>query len=119
MERTRNQQQKGEIMLVDNHNMKIVTTTVPKCIKIRSNVELPPAFKLTSHRYEFITDMKVGESFEVNGDTPNYKAKSLSAAAYSVASHIRKTTNKKFRVACRTVEGTSANPIRSACWRIA
>jgi len=119
MERTRNQQQKGEIMLVDNHNMTIVTTTVPKCIKIRSNVELPPAFKLTSHRYEFITDMKVGESFEVNGDTPDYKPKSLASGVYQVASKYRKTTGKTFKVACRTIEGTSSDPIRSACWRVA
>ena len=106
-------------MLVDNHNMTIVTTTVPKCIKIRSNVELPPAFKMTSHRYEFITDMKVGESFEVNGDTPEYKAKSLAPAAYTVASHVRNTTNKDFKVAVRTIEGTSSDPIIAAVWRTA
>ena len=99
--------------------MNTTSYAVPKCIKIRSNVDLPPVHRSMMNKYGFISLLEVGESFEVNGDTPNYKAKSLSAAAYSVASHVRKTTNKKFRVACRTVEGTSANPIRSACWRIA
>ena len=106
-------------MLVDNHNMTIVKTTVPKCIKIRSNVELPPALKTASHKYEFITTLEVGESFEVNGDTPDYKPKSLASGVYQVASRYRKTTDKTFKVACRTIEGTSSDPIRSACWRIA
>jgi hypothetical protein len=106
-------------MLVDNHNMTIVKTTVPKCIKIRSNVELPPALKTASHKYEFITTLEVGESFEVNGDTPDYKPKSLASGVYQVASRYRKTTDKTFKVACRTIEGTSSDPIRSACWRVA
>jgi len=93
--------------------------TVPKCIKIRSNMSLPPVRKNVMNKYGFITTLEVGESFEVNGDTPDYKAKSLAPAAYSVASQYRKTTNKNFKVACRTIEGTSSNPIRSACWRVA
>ena len=105
-------------MLVTNHNTTAITTTVPKCIKIRSNVELPPSFKVTSHRYDFIVELKVGESFEVNGDTPDYKPKSLASGVYQVASRYRKTTDKTFKVACRTIEGTSSDPIRSACWRI-
>ena len=109
-------------MLVSNHNTTTSTTTsytVPACIKVRNNVELPSVFRPTLNKYGFISLLEVGQSFEVNGDTPEYKAKSLAPAAYTVASHIRKTTNKKFRVACRTIEGTSSNPIRSACWRIA
>ena len=71
------------------------------------------------NKYGFISLLEVGESFEVNGDTPEYKAKSLAPAAYTVASHVRKTTNKNFKIACRTIEGTSSEPIRSAVWRIA
>ena len=115
MERTRNQQQKGEIMLVTSHE----TYTVPACIKIRNNVTLPPVFRPVMNKYGFISLLEIGQSFEVNGDTPDYKAKSLAPAAYTVASHVRKTTNKKFKIACRTIEGTSSNPIRSAVWRTA
>ena len=109
-------------MLVNNHNTTVVTDTmytVPKCIKIRSNVTLPPIFRPVMNKYGFISLLEIGQSFEVNGDTPDYKAKSLAPAAYSVASHVRKTTNRKFKIACRTIEGTSTNPIRSACWRTA
>ena len=34
--------------------------------------------------------MKVGQSFEINGDTPNYQAKSLAPAAYAVASYVER-----------------------------
>ena len=105
-------------MLVTNHNTNTTSYTVPACIKIRSNVDLPPVFRNGMLKYGFISLLEPGQSFEVNGDTPEYKPKSLSAAAYSVASHVRKTTNKKFRISCRTIEGTSTNPIRSAVWRL-
>jgi len=103
---------------VTPHNTTTVTTIVPKCIKIRSNVTLPPVFRNGMLKYGFISLLEEGQSFEVNGDTPEYKPKSLSAAAYSVASHVRKTTNKNFRISCRTIEGTSTNPIRAAVWRL-
>ena len=44
---------------------------------------------------------------------------SLAPAAYQVASTIRNTTNKKFKVACRTLEGTSTHPTKVGCWRVA
>ena len=109
-------------MLVTNHNTKVGTPTsytVPACIKIRDNVDLPPVFRQVMNKYGFISLLEVGQSFEVNGDTPDYKAKSLAPAAYTVASHVRKTTNKKFRIACRTIEGTSSDPIIAAVWRTA
>ena len=106
-------------MLVTNHTTNTTSYTVPKCIKIRSNVSLPPVFRSMMNKYGFISLLEVGESFEVNGDTPEYRAKSLAPAAYTVASHVRKTTNRSFKVACRTIEGTSSEPIRSAGWRVA
>ena len=109
-------------MLVTHNNSTTLHTTsytVPKCIKIRTNVDLPPVYRPVMNKYGFISLLEVGESFEVNGDTPTFKAKSLAPAAYQVASHVRNTTNKDFKVAVRTIEGTSKNPVRTACWRIA
>ena len=98
--------------------------SVPNVIEIRNNVPLPmPHASRQLSKYGFISTLKVGQSFEINGDTPDYKASSLAPAAYAVASHVRKTTtlkrDKKFAVACRTLEGTSKNPIVVGCWRIA
>ena len=103
-----------------NHKNLLVNNGIPTEILIRNNVPLPsPERGNTYSKYGFISTLEVGESFEVNGDTPDFKAKSLAPAAYTVASHVRKTTNKNFKVACRTIEGTSSDPIRSACWRVA
>ena len=110
---------KNNNTLIYNTQTGTTSFTVPKCIKIRSNVELPTVFRPFMNKYGFIGLLEVGESFEINGDTPDYKPRSLAPAAYSVASHVRKTTNKRFKVACRTIEGTSANPVRTACWRVA
>ena len=108
--------------LVTSHNNTTLHTEsymVPACIKIRSNVTLPPVLRKVMNKYGFITLLEIGQSFEVNGDTPDFKAKSLAPAAYSVASQHRKTTGKTFKIACRTIEGTSKDPVRAACWRIA
>ena len=68
-------------MLVTSHE----TYTVPACIKIRNNVTLPPVFRPVMNKYEFISLLEIGQSFEVNGDTPEFKAKSLAPAAFIIA----------------------------------
>ena len=103
-------------------NQKSLTINgVPTEILIRNNVPLPsPDRGNTLSKYGFISTLEVGESFEVNGDTPDYKAKSLAPAAYAIAKHVRTTTrNKKFTVACRTVHGTCKEPTVVGCWRTA
>tara|TARA_Y100000310_G_scaffold103980_1_gene102301 strand:- start:233 stop:541 length:309 start_codon:yes stop_codon:yes gene_type:complete len=102
-------------MLVTTHETHIV----PACIKIRNNVTLPPVYRPVMNKYGFIALLEEGQSFEINGDTPEFKPKSLGPAAYQVAKYVRRTTNKKFRVACRTIEGTSTHPTKTACWRVA
>ena len=109
-------------MLVNNSTL-LTGEDVTNVIHIRSNVPLPTPMK--SHqlsKYGFISTLKVGQSFEINGDTPNYQAKSLAPAAYAVASYVRKTTHLKrdkgFTVACRTLEGTCKEPVVVGCWRI-
>ena len=109
------------------NNTTLLTTeeeSVPNVIKIRNNVPLPVSHTARRlSKYGFIRTLKVGQSFEINGDTPDYQAKSLSAAAYSIASHVRKTAtlkkDRKFTVACRTLEGTSKDPVVVGCWRTA
>ena len=99
----------------------ILSHGVPKEIKIRNNVDLPcPERGNTYSKYGFISTLEVGESFEVNGDTPDFKAKSLAPAAYAIAKHVRTTTrNKKFTIACRTIHGTCKEPTVVGCWRTA
>ena len=107
-------------MLINQKNL-ILGHGIPKEIKIRNNVELPnPERGNTYSKYSFISTLEVGESFEVNGDTPDFRAKSLAPAAYAIAKHVRTTTrNKKFTIACRTIHGTCKEPTVVGCWRTA
>ena len=98
---------------------KLTTVPVPDVIEIRSNVPLPEPQHMTLSKYGFISTLKVGQSFEVNATTHDFKPSSLAPAAYQVASTIRNTTNKIFNVACRTLEGTSTHPTKVGCWRVA
>ena len=109
-------------MLVNNDTF-LTSTGVPNVIKIRDNVPLPtPTMSMQLSKYGFISMLEVGQSFEINGDTPDYKAKSLAPAAYAVAKHVREHAHtkrdKKFAIACRTLEGTCKEPVIVGCWRI-
>ena len=106
-------------MLVSNNT--VLNENIPNVITIRDNIALPtPRLSRKLSKYGFIGTLEVGQSFEINGDTPDYKAKSLAPAAYAVASHVRKTTiHKKFTVACRNLEGTCKEPVVVGCWRVA
>ena len=107
-------------MLINQKDL-LTNNGVPTEILIRDNVTLPNAERgNTVSKYGFISTLEVGESFEVDGDTPGFKAKSLAPAAYAIAKHVRTTTrNKKFTVSCRTVHGTCNEPTVVGCWRTA
>ena len=104
-----------------NHKNLLVNNGIPTEILIRTNVPLPsPERGNTYSKYGFISTLEIGESFEVNGDTPTFKAKSLAPAAYAIAKHVRTTTrNRKFTVACRTIHGTCKDPLVVGVWRTA
>ena len=105
-------------MLINQKNL-ILGHGIPKEIKIRNNVKLPnPERGNTYSKYGFISTLEVGESFEVSTTTHGFKPKSLAPAAYQIATTVRKTIDRDFTVACRTLEGTSINPTRVGCWRI-
>ena len=107
-------------MLISQKDI-LTNNGIPTEILVRNNVPLPSAERGHSYsKYGFISTLEVGESFEVDGDTPGFKAKSLAPAAYAIAKHVRTTTrNKKFTVACRTLHGTCKEPTAVGCWRIA
>ena len=105
-------------MLVTNPALPYLNT-VPNVIQIRNNVPLPDPKHLVLSKYGFISTLQIGQSFEINATTHDFKPSSLAPAAYQVASTVRNTTNKKFKIACRTLEGTSTHPTRVGCWRIA
>ena len=100
-------------------SQNLTTVPVPNVIKICNNVPLPEPKGMTLSKYGFISTLKIGQSFEVTTTTHDFKPSSLAPAAYKIASTVRQTTNKKFKVACRTLEGTSQHPTKVGCWRVA
>jgi hypothetical protein len=100
-----------------SHDLTMVA--VPHVIQIRNNVPLPDPQHMTLSKYGFISTLQIGQSFEVATTTHDFKPSSLAPAAYQIASTVRKTTNKRFTIACRTLEGTSQHPTKVGCWRIA
>ena len=107
-------------MLIKTKNL-LTNNGIPSEIVIRNNVPVPNAERGNTYgKYSFISTLQVGESFEIDGDTPGFKAKSLAPAAYAVAKHVRDNTrNKKFTVACRTIHGTCKDPLVVGVWRTA
>ena len=111
-------------MLVEPHEKydlkKYYDSTVPNVITIEDGITMP---RVTHpgrpSRYNFIERLKVGQSFAINGDTPDYNAKTVGSSCYTVAQRIRKTTNPEFKVTVRTIEGTAKKPTLVRCWRIA
>ena len=109
-------------MLINNNTL-LTSEDVTNVIHIRNNVPLPsPIMTRQLSKYGFISTLKIGQSFEINGDTPDYNAKSLAPAAYAVAKHVREHAHtkrdRKFAIACRTLEGTCKEPVVVGCWRI-
>ena len=99
-----------------------MTTNV---IKIDKNVPLPKA--TTYHggnrrsQFHFLKELEVGDSFEVNGNTPDIRPKTAMTACYTLAKKYRGLgvyKFKDFRISVRTLHGTSAKPKTIRIWRV-
>ena len=71
-------------------------------------------------RLAFIKDIEIGDSFVINGNTPDLTPKSAISSAYSLASKLRKKggNTSDFRVAYRTLEGSPKNLKAIRIWRV-
>ena len=96
-------------------------------IKIDKNIPLPKVTH-TNRRsdFHFLKSLEVGDSFMVNGNTPNLSPKSAMTACYSLAKKYRDLSVKggsdyqlrNFRISIRTQEGTSLKPKSVRIWRV-
>ena len=98
---------------------------LPNVIKIEKNIPMPTrTYFGRGSRYNFIKDLEVGDSFVINGNTPDYTPKSAMSTVYSMAHAIRKKGKKNlnsnysdFRVSCRILSGTNRKPLSVRIWR--
>ena len=96
----------------------------PNVIKIDKNIPIPSPRAFNGGRprmskFHFLKELSVGDSFEVNGNTPGLKPTNVMTACYTLASKYRKLGGMygNFRVTCRTLEGTSLKPSKIRVWR--
>lgn len=62
-------------------------------------------------KYLFIQSMKKGDSFKINGNTPDYSPSTVRSHIYG----INAKGSKRFTI--RTIEGNAKNPIAIRVWR--
>ena len=96
-------------------------------IKIDKNIPLPKVTHANRHsHFHFLKSLEVGDSFIVNGNTPNLNPKSAMTACYSLAKKYRDLSVRggsdyqlrNFRISIRTQDGTSLKPKSVRIWRV-
>ena len=97
--------------------------TEPNVMKIDKHVPIPTPRTFKGGRprskFHFLKELSVGDSFEVNGNTPDLNPSRVMTACYTLASKYRQLGGayRHFRVTCRTLEGTSLKPLKIRVWR--
>ena len=83
-------------------------------ITIEKNIPIPTLTwsKGNPEKYKFVDIMETGDSFRVNGNTPNFSPSTVRSYVYGLNSK----TEKTFTI--RTLEGNSGNPTSIRVWRI-
>ena len=84
-------------------------------ITIEKNIPIPAILSVrgTAEKYIFGDAMEIGDSFKVNGNTPNFSPSTVRAHFYGLNSK----GERRFTI--RTLEGHSQNPTAIRVWRIA
>ncbi len=82
-------------------------------ITIEKNIPIPFSNRGNGSRlkYLFVQNMEVGDSFYINGNTPDFIPATIKAHIYKLNSETQKTYT------IRTLEGCSKNPIAIRVWR--
>lgn len=97
--------------------MRILPVVETNVITIEKNIPIPPKVyhgRRGHGKYNFVYKMEVGDSFKINGNTPNFKPKKVRQFMYTL--NCKKSSPMRFTV--HTLEGHSKNPKSIRVWRI-
>ena len=83
-------------------------------ITIEKNIPVPELRFTGSHRYLFLNSMEVGDSFAINGNTPDFTPKGVRQHLYG--KHHVKNSNRRYTI--RTISGHHSKPRAIRVWRI-
>ncbi len=84
-------------------------------ITIEKDVPIPdPIHQHNQGKYKFMRNLEVGDSFVINGNTPDYDAARVRSYVYS-----NKTAARYgMRFSIRTLEGPCKKPTAIRVWRV-
>ena len=95
--------------------MTTIGCVEPDVITIEKNIPVPDLRQSSGgYRYRFLGNMEVGDSFTINGNTPNYSPKGV--RSYLYGRHTVKNSNRKYTI--RTTSGHHSKPVAIRVWRI-
>ena len=94
--------------------MRILPVVETNVITIEKNIPIPARNYNSKSKYSFINSMEVGDSFKINGNTPNFKPKQVRQYMYNL--NAKKSLGMKFTV--WTISGIGKNPKTIRVWRI-
>ena len=84
-------------------------------ITIEKNIPIPDVRQsIDAYRYLFLNKMEIGDSFVINGSTPDYNPKGV--RSYIYGKHTRKNNSVKYTI--RTTAGHHSKPTSIRIWRI-
>ena len=95
-------------------NTKEKTMNNTNIITIEKNVPVPSIITRTRDKYMFLQNMVVGDSFVINGSTPDFSPDSTRNYVY--AEHSKKH-NRRYTI--RTLSGHCEKPTAIRVWRVA
>ena len=85
-------------------------------IKIESNIPIPTPRVVGASKYNFMRDMEVGDSFEIDKSNSDFSPSSVRRYAYNFQSKTSNNPNYKFVV--RVTRGTGKKPKAIRVWRV-
>ncbi len=86
----------------------------PNIITIEKNIPIPELRTGCDRlKYIFLNNMEVGDSFCINGNTPDYSPKAVRSHIYG-----KHSVKNKTKYTVRTLSGDSNDPTAIRIWRI-
>tara|TARA_R110000824_G_scaffold150334_1_gene320916 strand:+ start:177 stop:725 length:549 start_codon:yes stop_codon:yes gene_type:complete len=102
-----------QLIRMYKHEGEVMSTNV---ITIEKNVPIPNPItngRGGSYKYNFLSDLEIGDSFVINGNMPDYTPKAVRCVVYE------KCKELGMSVTIRTLEGRSDSPQKIRVWRTA
>ena len=89
-------------------------------ITIEKNIPIPPFSRGGGSfgKYNFVEVMSIGDSFVVNGNTPDITPRAIKCWIYNQRVKGRTSSLRNRRYTMRTLSGGSKNPTSIRIWRV-